>query len=864
MVPGKSPGKRVLQMIQATDTVKQTDTCQMAQPMPPPVRIALKSKLSPWLFPFLVTIAVILPAIPLFNLYAVFACDWLNDVWLVNYVSEYLRQNMTFPNVINTHTIIGMAYPIFYGYLLFPLLAVVSLPCDGSIALRVVSIGVWALQFALFYKLTLKHSNSKLLALTVASLVIWTIYPMTNLYNRGAMPEFIATGCLYCAIALWFLAITTACENERKQATNASVLLIASAAGAHPITAVYGCLFYCGIMALTAWLVGFKRLLPAWKHMIVPALIAMVCLSPWVYCTKSFVRQIKVSNFDHVNYYPLTLDSPFARLTPFPLPSHRYEDNLQQERVGTPNLDTQINMPMLLLFLCCLAALAQTKQIGRNRLTISLLAVFATCLFMLYLSVHRGSIDHLGYLARSIQFAYRLVTYINLALTAAVLLAIVFHDRNKKLPLFKPALFAILLLSMTGLAIKTQRALATTTYTAAPRLQAPVQQDLLDIPPTFYGSDAYTTFTGLAALNERGCVPEQADVPVLGGTHFGKTGLVQIPENGNWIVTNIHAFAWNSVFINDRRITAANNLAHNQMQLAVNAPGHTLGYKFTPDKTWKLLNAWALPLYFAWIAWTILQLIFSARQNTSNDSARPNEAKDLNDAHELPQQIFHSHHYLRHNQRRQEHLASLNLELSDRSVLELGAGIGDHTSFFLDRGCNVTITEAREENLQILKSRFPQSTILKLDLEQPVWQGTETFDILYCYGILYHLGKPAEALTFLAPLCKELLLLETCVSYRPQDQINVCYENTQDFSQSISGIGCRPSRQFIFDHLKTLFPYVYMPVTQPCHEEFPLDWTKDDAPQNLNNLTRAIYVASRAKLNNPALVDFVPEKQTRH
>lgn len=40
---------------------------------------------------------------------------------------------------------------------------------------------------------------------------------------------------------------------------------------------------------------------------------------------------------------------------------------------------------------------------------------------------------------------------------------------------------------------------------------------------------------------------------------------------------------------------------------------------------------------------------------------------------------FHSIFYLRHNARRQEHLATLGLDLGNKSVLEVGAGIGDHT-----------------------------------------------------------------------------------------------------------------------------------------------------------------------------------------
>ena len=37
---------------------------------------------------------------------------------------------------------------------------------------------------------------------------------------------------------------------------------------------------------------------------------------------------------------------------------------------------------------------------------------------------------------------------------------------------------------------------------------------------------------------------------------------------------------------------------------------------------------------------------------------------------------FRNPHYQRHNRRRQEHLASLDLDLRGKTVLELGAGLG--------------------------------------------------------------------------------------------------------------------------------------------------------------------------------------------
>ena len=42
---------------------------------------------------------------------------------------------------------------------------------------------------------------------------------------------------------------------------------------------------------------------------------------------------------------------------------------------------------------------------------------------------------------------------------------------------------------------------------------------------------------------------------------------------------------------------------------------------------------------------------------------------------------FFAFRYQQHNQRRQEHLTTLGIDLFDKSVGETGAGIGDHTIF---------------------------------------------------------------------------------------------------------------------------------------------------------------------------------------
>ncbi|MBD1927049.1 class I SAM-dependent methyltransferase [Trichocoleus sp. FACHB-90] len=226
-----------------------------------------------------------------------------------------------------------------------------------------------------------------------------------------------------------------------------------------------------------------------------------------------------------------------------------------------------------------------------------------------------------------------------------------------------------------------------------------------------------------------------------------------------------------------------------------------------------------------------------------------------------PIDVFNSYHYQRHNQRRLEHLVSLGLDIAGSSVLEVGAGIGDHTNFFLDRGCQVVSTEARPENLEILNLRYPHITVRHLDLDNPDPTFNELFDIVYSYGLLYHLKNPIEAIEFMSRCCRKMLLLETCVSFGEEELINPCTEPAESPSQAVSGQGCRPTRKWVYNQLKQYFDFVYMPITQPHHEEFPIDWA---SPPTTEILTRAVFIASRKKLNNQLLTENIPLKQKRH
>ena len=232
-------------------------------------------------------------------------------------------------------------------------------------------------------------------------------------------------------------------------------------------------------------------------------------------------------------------------------------------------------------------------------------------------------------------------------------------------------------------------------------------------------------------------------------------------------------------------------------------------------------------------------------------------------------EAFRTGFYQRYNARRLEHLAGLGLELGDKTVLEVGAGVGDLTSFFLDRGCTVTSVEPRAENIQrcaetFRSAEYPPTVSLRLvhcDVESLPQNVAERFEIVFCYGLLYHVADPAGVLRLLADRCDGVLLLETCVSQGDQEAINPVQEDVALASQSFHGGACRPTRPWLFNRLRELFAHVYVPATQPASPEFLLDWSVPPPPEQ--PLIRAVFVASRQKLASPVLLDHVPSRQRR-
>lgn len=211
------------------------------------------------------------------------------------------------------------------------------------------------------------------------------------------------------------------------------------------------------------------------------------------------------------------------------------------------------------------------------------------------------------------------------------------------------------------------------------------------------------------------------------------------------------------------------------------------------------------------------------------------------------------------NEARLAHLASLKLPLEGKRVLDIGCGVGHLAQFFVQRGCEVVCVDGRAENIAQLRQLYPGITAYVADVETQPLSDFGNFDVVFCYGLLYHLENPIAALRNIASVRPSLFLLETmvCDSHFPVLRLD---DETKAYSQALHGLGCRPSPTFIVAALNRIgFSYIYGPKHAPKHPDFRFRWRNNlDVTKN-NHSLRCIFVVSATPLRHRHLINLLPK-----
>jgi SAM-dependent methyltransferase len=205
------------------------------------------------------------------------------------------------------------------------------------------------------------------------------------------------------------------------------------------------------------------------------------------------------------------------------------------------------------------------------------------------------------------------------------------------------------------------------------------------------------------------------------------------------------------------------------------------------------------------------------------------------------------------NRARLDHLAGLGLVVDGRTVLEVGAGVGHLSGFFLERGCGLVTTEARPENVADLRRRCPDVRSEVADVEDSL-ATLGRFEIVFCYGLLYHLENPVRALRNMAEVCDDLLLIETMVCDSPLPVARLDDEGLS-VNQALRGMAHRPSSSYIALALNRIgFEHIYAAAQRPEHPDYIWTPSGDGAVSRDGHLLRGVFVAARNAVASDGLV----------
>lgn len=208
------------------------------------------------------------------------------------------------------------------------------------------------------------------------------------------------------------------------------------------------------------------------------------------------------------------------------------------------------------------------------------------------------------------------------------------------------------------------------------------------------------------------------------------------------------------------------------------------------------------------------------------------------------------------NAARMDHLASLGLPLLRRTVLEPGAGIGRLTGFWEQRHCKVTSLDLLASNVEENRFRHPERAHLLCRGVEQGFADLGRFDIVFCYGLLYHVRDPLKCLQDMAAVTDDLLLIETMVHGEDDGELHL-YPQSDGADQGVAGAAFRPARNWLMNRLCELFAAAYVSRTQPNYPDFPLSWPV------AYGVCRSIFVGSRQPLDLPTLLKHLPSEQTR-
>lgn len=448
-------------------------------------------------------LAVFLPLLALYA-FRYFYADYGNNLWLIQYYIRYFKIYHRFPTVINTSDgISGMTNPLYYGYLYYQVMAFIGIILHGARRAVIFLITVQnAMLFILYQRifniLFKKNAKPYLWSCGLTMIMMWNTYLITKMYSDGARTEYTAVLCLCLSFGAWILSCMTSCVSHQVCLWIFMAWNIMFMVGTHPITAEIG-----GTILLIVIIFSLPRIINSSRHRLFTIifgcmLVILIILSiiPWLYIVIDNARNTAIYTNKIQWNSPEGIHGLLYRLALFP-----YSDRSLWGGTGiiSPYLCLQVNIPLLGLYVTLTALLIyKRKNISLNR------KIICGCIFILSFVMYlfcgcSWIVNITEKIFPSIQFEYRLITYVDLFVLVGTVITlvtlipdIVTHNTQKAIAVIMLIFIAI---SMHDVVIQLHYAYA---------MKDMYQPDISSVsaPQSFYWKNDYADTTIAVADDE--------------------------------------------------------------------------------------------------------------------------------------------------------------------------------------------------------------------------------------------------------------------------------------------------------------------------------------------------------------------------
>ena len=180
-----------------------------------------------------------------------------------------------------------------------------------------------------------------------------------------------------------------------------------------------------------------------------------------------------------------------------------------------------------------------------------------------------------------------------------------------------------------------------------------------------------------------------------------------------------------------------------------------------------------------------------------------------------------------------------------KTALDAGCGVGFFAALLAQNGFHVTAFDAGRRIWKKRRRRHPAIPFELRNVEDVQITALGQFDLVLCFGLLYHLENPFRALRNLFALTRDVLLIEgMCV---PDERAcMVLRDECHGEDQGLDYVAFYPSESALIKMCyKVGFSHVYRFVSLPVHEDFR-------ASRN-SKRHRTVLLASKGPLNSSLL-----------